>query len=92
MFAELDFLDSVPIRGALAAHNSSSALVIRVMCGWPDGGLMMVLWASEVDITCAELEFWLEAFLHAANPQGLEVAQSLPQLSTIAATHPTNNS
>ena len=42
-----------------AAVNSSSALVIRVMCGWPDGGLMMVLWAFEVDITCAELEFWL---------------------------------
>ena len=40
----------------------------------------------------AELEFWLEAFLHAANPQGLEVVQPLPQLSTIAATHPTNNS
>lgn len=58
MSPKLDFLDSVPIRGALAAHNSSSALVIRVMCGWPDGGLMMVLWAFEVDITCAELEFW----------------------------------
>ena len=43
-------------------------------------------------ITCAELEFWLEAFLHAANPQGLEVVQPLPQLSTIVATHPTNNS
>ena len=40
----------------------------------------------------AELEFWLEAFLHAANPQGLEVVQPLPQLSTIAATHPTRNS
>ena len=58
IIAELDFLDSAPIKGALAAHNSSSALVIRVMCGWPDGGLMMVLWAFEVDITCAELEFW----------------------------------
>jgi len=58
MSPKLDFLDPVPIRGALAAHNSSSALVIWLVCGWPDGGLMMVLWAFEVDITCAELEFW----------------------------------
>ena len=31
-------------------------------------------------------------FLHGANPQGLKVAQPLPQLSTIATTHPTDNS
>ena len=58
MSPKLDFLDSVPIRGALAAHNSSSALVIRVMCGWPDGGLMVILLGFEAGITCAELEFW----------------------------------
>ena len=50
-------------------------------------------WCSHAArITCAELEFRLEMFLHGANPQGLKVAQPLPQLSTIATTHPTDNS
>ena len=52
-----------------------------------------VSWCSHAArITCAELEFRLGMFLHGANPQGLKVAQPLPQLSTIATTHPTDNS
>ena len=40
----------------------------------------------------AELEFWLETFLHTINSLGQKAAQPLPQLNIITATHPTNNS
>ena len=45
---KLDFLDSVPTKGTPVAHNSSSALVIRMVCGWPDGGLVVILWGSKL--------------------------------------------
>ena len=48
MSPKLDFLDSVPTRGIPAAYNSSSVLVIWLVCGWPDGGLMVILWGSKL--------------------------------------------
>ena len=61
---KLDFLDSVPIGGAPGVYNSSSALVIRVVCGWPDGGLIVILWGSRLisfmlSWSCGEEYFYM---------------------------------